>query len=168
MRGDDRAVSDVIGFILAFAISAVLLVVSVQAFTRSRETTEAVVTAVELRGISNRIATRISQAGVVAQELPNASITFRVPVETDLAGTPYYAIAYPTDVRANTTGGLVTGNATLYKLHVVPNLRIGGLAHAGSGWMEVTYSYTQNVTWPAMTRPDSRDYHFKLIAISSG
>lgn len=157
-----------IGFILAFAISAVLLVVSVQAFSRARETTESIVTGVELRGIANRVATRISQAGVVAQELPNATITFRIPVSTDLGGTPYHATAYSTNVTAFTTGELLEGNATLYKLHVIPYLRIGGEAQSSTGWMNITYSYTRNVTTTTMTYPDSRDYHFKLISVTTG
>lgn len=165
---DDSAVSEVVGFILAFAISAILLVVSVSAFTRARETTESVVTGVELRGIANRVATRIAQAGVVAQELPNATITFRIPVERDLAGTPYHATAYSTNVTAYTNGELLEGNATLYKLHVVPNLRIGGVAESSTGWMEITYSYTRNVSSTTMTYPDQREYHFKLISIATG
>lgn len=89
LRGDDAAVSEVVGFILMFAISAIILVLSMQAFNKAQDGSNDLLAAVELKNIANRISTRIVQAGIVSQEFPDATFEVVVRIPEEVAGYRY-------------------------------------------------------------------------------
>lgn len=142
-RSDDAATVEVIGFILAFALSSVLLVYSTQAFMRSQETTDHVVAGVELRAVANRVSTRILQAGIIAEDFPNATYTLRVRIPEDTVGRPYQLNATEANVTASLVLETLATNATTYKLDALDHLYVDGGVYSSAKQIEVTYNFTR-------------------------
>lgn len=88
-RADDRAVTEVLGFILMFALSALILIVSMRAFNAAQANSNDLVAAVELRNVANRISSRVVQAAIVSQEFPHADYEVTLKVPAEIAGYRY-------------------------------------------------------------------------------
>ncbi len=143
--GRDGGTVEVIGFILTFAISAVVLTISTQAFRGAQDQTDALVTGVELRGIADRVASRVLQAGSLAQEFPNATLSVRVRAPVSAAGHPFAVEGERDRVWANATDDSFTANSTTYKLEVVPLLDVTGRVPSGRNWLRVEYEATRRM-----------------------
>ena len=139
-RRDDGAVSEVIGFVLSFALSAVFLLIALSSFWMAKDNTDSVVTAVELKTIANRVSARIVEASLVAQEFPNATLNLTVPLPQDLNGHPYFVKATAAEVVVYSADGTLSANATTFKLDAVPNVRVEGLVASSGEFLVVSYS----------------------------
>lgn len=139
-RGDDQAVSEVLGFVLSFALSAVFLMIALSSFYTARNNTEAVVSAVELRAIADRVASRVIEAGLIGQEFPNATYNVTVAIPTDLSGQPYYVVATATTVFVNATSGDISASASTLRLDAVTGFAVSGRAESSNGRVTIIYS----------------------------
>lgn len=164
-RGDDAAVTEVLGFILMFALSAFILIVSMRSFNAAQDNSNALVGAVELRNIANRVSSRVVQAGIISQEFPQAefSVTVKVPDEiagyrygvqfrdrdgTALSDPPVNPIVYVATRGENLygEGTLVTGEASIFRVEEItvnsqPIQLQSGEVLSGAGAVTVHYWY---------------------------
>lgn len=168
-RGDDGAVTEVIGFILMFALSALILIVSMRAFNAAQANSNDLVAAVELRNIANRLSSRVVQAAIVSQEFPHADFDVTVKVPMDIAGyhysvrfrdrdgtglTPLDPIVYAVTEGENLygQGAAITGEASTFRIDQVKVENVNGGAaapivlasnkvHSNTGAIRVHYWY---------------------------
>lgn len=139
-RRDDGAITEVVGFILSFALSAVFLIIAMNSFWVAKDNTDGVVTAVEMKTIANRVAGKIVEAGLAAQEFPNATLEITVPLPQELNGHIYYVEATPSMVLVKSTDGTLSASATTFKLDAVPDITVSGTAHSSGELLVVSYS----------------------------
>ncbi|MEA3202142.1 MAG: hypothetical protein QOE90_3570 [Thermoplasmata archaeon] len=142
MRGrrDDRAVSEVIGFILSFALSSVFLLIALGTYYQASGNTDNVITGVELKGVADRVATRIVDAGLIAQEFPNASLNITMDLPQTANGHSYLVTATATAVWVNATDGVAQSNSTTFKLDQVSGISISGSVYSTQERIVVGYS----------------------------
>lgn len=163
MTRDDRAVTEVLGFILMFALSALILIVSMRAFNAAQANSNDLVAAVELRNVANRLSSRVVQAAIVSQEFPQADFNVTVKVPAEIAGyrytarfrdrdgptlTPTNPIIYVATEGNNlvTEGSLITGEASTFRIDEVkvggsPIVLASNVVHSGAGAIRVHYWY---------------------------
>lgn len=137
---NDEGVSEVLGFILSFALSAVFLMIALNSFYAAKSNTEAVVSGVELRAIADRVASRVIEAGLIGQEFPNATYNVTVAIPTDLNGVPYYVDATAATIYANATTEEVRATASTLRLDAVTGFQVSGRVHSSNGHVIITYS----------------------------
>lgn len=155
-RREDGAVSEVVGFVLSFALSAIFLLIAMNTFWVAKDNTDNVVTAVELKTIANRVASRIVEASLVAQEFPNATLNMTVPLPQDLNGRPYFVKATASEVLVYSADGSLSASATTFKLEAVPNVRVAGLVASSNEVLIITYSLQPNAADPTNPFRDIR------------
>lgn len=139
IRNED-GVTEVVGYILTFALSAIILLISVQSFTVARQNSEAVITVVEMRNIANRIATRVVEAGLAGQEFPNATFEVVVNIPKEFNGREYSIQLMPEQVLVVSTDGLTTVSASTFRLDAIYQ-NVGGTVYSQSERVIVSYSY---------------------------
>ena len=149
--GDDRGFTEVLGFILSFALSAVFLMIAMSSFYTARSNTDSVLAASELKSIADRVASRIVEAGLVGQEFPNATINLTVVIPQDINGHPYQVVAKATGVWVNATDAPYSGMATVFKVDAVSGVAVSGTTYSSLQHLIVTYSL-QNPTAATPTR----------------
>lgn len=137
---DDGAITEVVGFVLSFALSAMFLLIAMNSFWVAKDNTDSVVTAVELKTIANRVAAKIVEAGLSAQEFPNATLNITVPLPQELNGHIYYVEATPSMVIVKSTDGALSASATTFKLDAVPDITVSGTVHSSGEILVVSYS----------------------------
>lgn len=142
LRRDDRAVNEIVGYILMFAMSSVILSISTQAFLDARTDTQEIVHGVELRTVAGRVASRIVQGGVIAQEFPNATVNVTLRVAPQLDGMSYHVQAAASKVTAAMNESSLSAEATTYNLGAIEYLRVVGVAGAERGKFQVGYKYS--------------------------
>lgn len=140
-RRDDRGVNEVVGYILTFALSAIILLISVQSFTVARQNSDSVVTAVELKAIANRVAARVVEAAQLSEEFPNATYSVTLNIPQDLNGHPYYVELDENRVLAVTDGGEAAAEATLFNINET-SITVSGKVHSSNERIIVTFSAT--------------------------
>ena len=163
MKRDDGAVTEVLGFILMFALSALILIVSMRAFNAAQANSNDLVAAVELRNVANRLSSRVVQAAIVSQEFPQADFNVTVKVPPEIAGyrytaqfrdrdgptlTPTNPIIYVATEGENLVaqGSLVTGEASTFRIDQVevggaPIVLSPAIVNSGPGAIRVHYWY---------------------------
>lgn len=139
-RNDDSGVSEVIGFVLSFALSAVFLMMALTSFYTAKNNTEAVVSAVELRAIADQVASAVIEAGLVGQEFEHATYNRSVSIPHDLNGVPYYVVATRGTIYANATGEQFAASASTLKLDAVTGFIVTGRVDSSQQRVIVTYS----------------------------
>lgn len=142
---DDTGVSEVIGFVLSFALSAIFLLIAMNSFWVAKDNTDGVVTAVELKTIANRVAARIVEAGLSSQEFPNATLNVTIPLPQDLNGRGFYVEARAWAVYVNSTDGTLSATATTFKLDAVQGVQVTGKVQSSDEVLVVSYSRQGNV-----------------------
>lgn len=140
--------SEVVGFVLSFALSAIFLLIAMNSFWVAKDNTDSVVTAVELKTIANRVSSRIVEASLVAQEFPNSTLHMTVPLPQELNGRPYFVKATASEVVVYSADGTLSASATTFKLEAVPNIRVSGLVPSSNEVLVVTYSLQPNPADP--------------------
>lgn len=138
-RRDDSAVTEVIGYVLSFALSAVFLLIALNLFYTAKGNTEAVVEGVELRSIADRVSGRIVEAGLISQEFPNATMNYTINIPQSLDGKPYKIVAAADKVTASTIDGTLMATSTTFKLEVIAGMTVSGTVQSSSERVIVTY-----------------------------
>jgi hypothetical protein len=140
LHQDDRAISEVLGFILSFALSAIFLMIALSSFYAARNNTDGIVAASELRSVADRVATRIVEAGLVGQEFPNATINLTLNIPQDLNGHPYQIVAKKTGIWVNASDATYSSMASVFKVDAVSGVDVCGTAYSGEEHLIITYS----------------------------
>ncbi|MBI4393519.1 MAG: hypothetical protein HY556_06960 [Euryarchaeota archaeon] len=140
MRLGDAAVSEVVGFILMFALSVVILVVSMQAFNVIRDSSRDLSDASELRLFAVQVASEAALFGKVSNDFPNATFesVIRAP---EVQGRDYYVRATNKTIFANTTDGKIRVNSTTFRLEAISNLFVSGEVTPTGGLVKVVYAF---------------------------
>jgi hypothetical protein len=149
-RRDDQAVTEVVGYILTFALSAIILLISVQSFTVARQNSDGVVTAVELKAIASRVATRVIEAGLVSQEFPNSTFTMVINIPQELNGHEYTVVVDSEKVTVTALDGTAVAEATTLRLDAISGLQVSG-ATVYSSNERVTIEYSLVGTQPIIS-----------------
>lgn len=118
--------TEVIGYVLSFAISAIFLLISLNVFHAARANTEEVVTGVELKTIADRVAGQIVELGLVSQEFPNARMNVTLNIPQALSGRLYTIDADEALITVSTNDGDLSATATTFKTDVIAGIVIGG------------------------------------------
>lgn len=105
---DTDAVSEVVGFLLTFAIAVVLLVAALQTFSVVQDYSQDLAAGAIAEDIANRIVFAVLEATDVAQRLPGATYEAKVDLPTEIRGRPYRIEMTKTTVYVNETGGTGT------------------------------------------------------------
>ncbi|HEV8360450.1 MAG TPA: hypothetical protein VGR28_08365 [Candidatus Thermoplasmatota archaeon] len=152
LRRCEAAVSEVIGYILMFFLSSAILMLSMQAFLYSRNTTDDLRTATELKLISERLSGEVAQAGLVASDMPDAIYEATV-ILPDMHGVSYYVNASGGQVWANTTDGRFQANSTAFNIDALlnPNLVLDGTVYSSQGYAKVHYEKQGNLRVVSLT-----------------
>lgn len=139
---DEGAVQEVVGFILMFALSSVILLISVQSFMGAKESSEEVLAGVELKAIATRVSSRLVDAGIVAQDFPDATFTVTLSVPRQVAGYEYEVEARPSEVVVTSLEGGLSARATTFRLEALAGLTVSGSAYSSRGEIEIAYEKT--------------------------
>lgn len=139
----DEGVSEVVGYILTFALSAIILLISVQSFTVARNNSDGVVTGVELKSIANRVASRVIEAGLVSQEFENSTFNVTIAIPKDLNGHEYTVEVDNEEVTVRAIDGTATATASTLRLDAVADLQVSG-AKVYSSNERITILYTKS------------------------
>lgn len=126
LRRDDGAVTEVLGFILSFALSAMFLMIALSAFHTARGNTDAAVTAVEIRSIADRVAARVVEASLVGQEFPNATMSITISIPAQVNGHDYRIVAQDAMVVVETLDGIARAESKTFRLEVVQDVTVTG------------------------------------------
>lgn len=141
---NDEAVTEVIGFVLSFALSAVFLMISLNTFFVARTNSDDVVTAAELKTIADRVASRVVEAGLIGAEFPNATLNVTLDIPQDLNGHLYYIEARPYGIYANASDIGLSALATTFNLDAVEGFHVDGLVYSSAERLVITYSLQDN------------------------
>ena len=138
-RRDDEAVTEVIGYVLSFALSAIFLLIALNVFHAARGNTEQVVTGVELKAIADKVASDIVDMGLVAQEFPNATMQTSIDIPQSLSGRLYTVQATPARVMITTNDGELYAEASTYKTDAITGISVDGTVDSSNQRIIITY-----------------------------
>lgn len=138
IRNDD-GVTEVIGYVLSFAISAIFLLLALNVFWAARANTDHVTTGVELKTIADRVAARMVELGQVSQQFPNSTLTANVLIPQSLNGRIYTIKAAPADVTVSTNDGELSAKASNFKVEALPGIDVDGEVDSSNAKLVVTY-----------------------------
>jgi FlaG/FlaF family flagellin (archaellin) len=136
---DDRAVSEVIGFIMMFALSAMILVFTMRAFDTTHARTREASAGVQLQSVADRVSSRVVQAGLVAERFPNATFVVDVDLPAAIEGFGYTVTGTNQTVFVNSTDGQVETNSTTFETEAINGVWIHGTVYSGPYDLEVRY-----------------------------
>lgn len=137
---DDAGVSEVVGFILSFALSAVFLLIALGTYYQASHNTDDVVTGVELKAVADRVATRIVDAGLIGQEFPNASLNITMELPQTANGHSYVVNATTTTITVQALDSTIRATSTTFKLDAVQGVVITGSVYSTQERLIVSYS----------------------------
>lgn len=152
-RRNDKAVTEVIGYVLSFALSAIFLLIALNVFSAARGNTEHVVTGVELKTIADRVAGHVVELGLVSQEFPNATMEIRLVIPQSLNGKLYTVTATAAKVSAATNDAQITVDSTTYKTESLPDIAVGGDVDSSNEQLRLRYSYETHSHCPVPATP---------------
>lgn len=140
----DEAVSEVIGFILMFALSSVILLISVHSFTAAKNDSAAVLAAAEMKSIATRVSSRLVEAGLVSQDFPEAKFNVTLEMPRQVAGYEYKVEIYSKAVNVTGLSGVpAPTSSTTFRLDAYATgnacFAIRGSAVSSYGMMAVSY-----------------------------
>lgn len=138
-RSDDRAVTEVMGFIMMFALSAMILIFTMRAFDATATRTERASAGVQLQGVADRVASRVVQAGLVAERFPNTTFTVDADLPAAVEGHRYYVTGTNATVYVNSTNEQVETNSTTFETQAIEGVWIHGTVYSGPWNLEVHY-----------------------------
>jgi hypothetical protein len=138
-RRRDDGVTEVIGYVLSFALSAIFLLLALNIFWAARTNTEDVTTGVELKTLTDRVAARIVEMGAVSQEFPNSTMSMLINIPQMLNGQTYELTAAAGEVTAVTNDGLLTASSTTFKVDVLTAISVSGTVDSSNERLVVQY-----------------------------
>lgn len=127
---DKNGVSAVVGFILSFLISALILSASILAFTSALDITYRRAAEMELQDLANRIVAGVEHAVEIYIKFPNATYVRTIPVLEEVKGRQYYIQATNDTIYVNTTDG-ISVKSTTYRAEVI-GIKISGKVYSGA------------------------------------
>lgn len=148
---NDEGVSEVIGFILSFALSSIFLLIALGTYYQASSNTDSVVLGVELKAIADRVATRVVDAGLIGQEFPNASLNITVDLPQTANGHSYLVWANNTTITVQALDMSVNATSTTFKLDAVQGVWIDGSVYSSQERVVVSYSLQNNATTKKIT-----------------
>jgi hypothetical protein len=151
---DDEGVSEVIGYILSFALSAVFLMIALSSFWTARNNTDGVLAGSELKAIADRVAGRIVEAGLVGQEFQNATFNATVPLPKEINGHPFMVVATNATIYVNATDADFKATATTFNLQSLSGFYVWGTAYSSNERLLITYSLQP-------TSPTTKQIHIR-------
>jgi hypothetical protein len=140
----DDGVTEVIGYVLSFALSAIFLLLALNVFWAARENTEEVTTGVELKTLSDRIAARVTEMGSLSQEFPNATLNITIRIPQSLNGRLYTLTATKTNVTAATDDGALSATSTTFKIDVLEDIAVLGSVGSSNEQVRIQYDKLVN------------------------
>src|SRR5258708_3078688 len=123
---DDKAVTEVIGYVLSFALSAIFLLLALNVFWAARANTQEVTTGVELKALADHIGARVVEMGAISQEFPNATMNVSVNIPQSLDGQIYTITASSYNITVQTKDQSLTANSTTFELNALTGLSVSG------------------------------------------
>jgi hypothetical protein len=148
LRACDAAVSEVLGYILMFFLSAAVLVFSLQAFMQSRDASSDLQVAQQMKLVADRVAAEVLQAGIVAGEFPNSTYQVRIPLP-QMRDRAYYVNVSEGTVWANTTDGSVAADAPAFEVQEL-GVHLAGTVYGSQGYALVRYD-RPSANWKTIT-----------------
>lgn len=139
-RSDDRAVNEVLGFVLSFALSAIFLMIAMSSFWTAKSNSESVLTGTEMKAVADRVASAIVDAGLIGQEFPNSTFNQTVAVPQLLNDHDYYVQATNATVYVNSTDGSFHAVASTFKLDAVAGIWVGGTSYSSNQNVHIEYT----------------------------
>lgn len=139
---DDRGVTEVVGFILSFAISAIFLLIALNTFYTAKGNTDAMVQGVELKTIADQVASRVVEAGLVGQEFPESRMDLALDVPQTINGVSYTIRIDNDAVRVSADDGSATATATTFRLDAVSGMVVSGTVRSELERVVITYEQT--------------------------
>jgi hypothetical protein len=146
---DQHAVSEVVGYLLTFAIAVVLLVAALQTFSVVQDYSQDLAAGTIAEDIANRIVFAVLQATDVAQRLPGVQYDFIVGLPTEIRGRPYRIEMTNSTVYVNESGGmsasapLLNAPASLLLCQGPNTLLADGTCYVPGHTPEVTIAYAR-------------------------
>ena len=137
-RRNDLGAQEVIGFILTFFLSSVVLLLSLSTFTTTRQSTQDVQAAAEFQLLANRVAGVVTRASQDAESMPNATLQSTVWIPR-IPNVEYYVNLTDDYVWVNSTDGKFHANSTTFRLSGLGAVTIGGRSTAAGGLLKVCY-----------------------------
>ena len=157
----DKAVSQVIGYVLTFAIisaTTVTVVYTTSVLLERRATAAAEIIA---QDIANHVVDAITECIAMKQEFPDANYSRVINVPTTINGKNYYIVATDERVYVNTTDGKVSAKSTTYKQSELC-IGISGKVYPSSGKIKVYVNksdYLYRIDFGTDTSPGSMAIH---------
>ena len=156
----DKAVSQVIGYLLTFAIisaTTVTVVYTTSVLLERRATAAAEIIA---QDVANHVVDVITECIAMKQEFPNANYSRVINVPTTINGKNYYIVATDERVYVNTTDGKVSAKSTTYKQSELC-IGISGKVYPSSGKIKVYVNksdYLYRIDFGTDTSPGEYGY----------
>lgn len=138
MRERDDGVTEVIGYVLSFAISAIFLLIALNTFYSARANTEDVLTGVEIKAIADKVAAHVVAAGLVAQEFPNATVEEVFDIPPQLNGRGYNIEGASDKITVKSPIGGLSATGTTLKLDA-SGITVSGLVYSSQERITITY-----------------------------
>lgn len=88
-RGDDRAVSPLVGYILTFAVTSALVVTVIWASSTALDRRHRAAAEIQLRDLATRTVNALEEAFHVTDANPNVEYEKRLPLPSDIRGFSY-------------------------------------------------------------------------------
>ena len=137
LRSDQSAVSPVVSYIFAFALSAVILTMSFGSLSTVQDLAHMQAAEDEMADVANRVAAGINIAVEVYRSSPNATYSRTISIPEQIRGFQYHISVSSGAVYANTTNGRVQESSTTYNADE-EGVEITGTAYSGAGHVTVT------------------------------
>lgn len=140
-REPDTAVSEVLGFIMMFALSAIILIFTMRAFDITHTRTREASAEVQLQGLADRVSSRVVQAGLVSERFPNSTFDVEVDLPERVEGFDYRVTGTNSTIHVNSTDGQITRNSTTFETEAIDGVWVHGTVYSGPYDLEVTYQH---------------------------
>lgn len=138
---DDRAVSEVIGFIMMFALSALILVFTMEAFDVTNTRTKRASAGVQLQAFADQVSSRVVQAGLVANQYENTTFAVEITMPPSIEGNSYVVTGTNRTIYVNSTNEQVETNSTTFETEAIDDVWVHGTVYSGPYDLEVKYQH---------------------------
>jgi hypothetical protein len=135
-RLNNKAVSQVIGYVLTFAIISATTVTVVYTMSVLLERRATAATQIIAQDIANHVVDAITECIAMKQEFPDANYSRVINVPLTINGRNYYIEANDERVYVNTTDGQISAKSTTYKQEELC-IGISGKVYPSSGKIRV-------------------------------
>ena len=143
-KTNNKGVSQVIGFILTFAIISMVTISVIYTASTLVEQRNKAASEIIAQDIVNYIVNAIMECSATRQAYPNANYSKIIEIPTTICGRYYHIEAADSVVYLNTTDGYIVEKSTTYKQDELCE-GISGRVHSGNGEITVFSNKTSNL-----------------------